>query len=114
MKIKELTSKPQLIEIVIDEVDLVEKYGEPITFHTYNIVGLSTYFEFFNARTGETFEGLDKLLRKLVLDEHGNPVMNDDEDLPIDIATATITKIGEVLGKSQRKSSTQTVGTPQE
>lgn len=114
MNIKELASKPKLIEIKLDTDELLERYGEPITFHTYDIVSLSTYFEFFNARSESEFNGLDKLLRKLVLDKSGKPVLNEDEDLPVDIAAAAIGKLGEVLGKPQRKASTQTVGEPQQ
>lgn len=110
MKIKELAAVPQLIELELDGKELIEKYGEPITFHTYDIVGLNTYFDFFNARTENQFEQLDKIIKKLILDEHGKPVLANNEDLPIDIAAAAINKIGEILGKSQSKTSTPTNG----
>lgn len=110
MKITELASVPKLIEISLDTDELLEKYGEPITFHTYDIVGLNTYFEFFNARTDGQYEQLDKMIKKLILDEKGKPALKDNEDLPIDIAAAAINKIGEILGKSQSKMSTQTTG----
>lgn len=113
MKITELASVPKLIEISLDSDELVTKYGEPITFHTYDIVGLNTYFEFFNARTDGKYEQLDSIIKKLILDEKGKPALKDNEDLPIDIAAAAINKIGEILGKSQSKMSTQTVGEPQ-
>lgn len=113
MNIKKYASKPQLLEVVLDNKELLEKYGEPITFHTYDIVGLSTYFEFFNARSNSEFVNLEKMIRKFVLDEKGNPVLSDDEDLPIDIAAEAITKIGDILGKSQSKTSTPMTGEPQ-
>ena len=91
-------------------VELLEKYNEPITFHTYDIVGLSTYFEFFNARSDGQYEQLDKIIKKLILNDKGKPAIKDDQDLPIDIAAAAINKIGAILGKSQSKTSTQTTG----
>lgn len=113
MNIKDFASKPQLIEIVLDSDDLLEKYGEPITFYTYNIVRMSTYFDFFNARSNNEFTNLDKMMKSMILDSHGNRVLSDDEDLPIDIAAAAINKIGEILGKPQSKASIQTTGDQQ-
>lgn len=113
MNIKQFASKPKLIEIVVDSPDLVEKYGEPITFHTFDIVGLNTYFEFFNAQSDRNYNHLDGIIKKLILDENGNPALDKDEDLPIDIAAAVISKLGEILGKSQSKTSTQNDGTQQ-
>lgn len=110
MNIKEYASKPQLIEIVLDDADLLERYGEPITFYTYNIVRMSTYFDFFNARSNGEFTQLDKMMKSMILDKNGKQVLGDDEDLPIDIAAAAINKLGEMLGKQLSKPSTQTVG----
>jgi hypothetical protein len=108
--IKEFASVPKLTQITLDDVDLVERYGEPIVFWTYDVVGLSTYFEFFNARSEAQFENLGKILKKLILLEDGKPALADNEDLPVDIAAAAINKIGEILGKSQSRTSTQKVG----
>ena len=113
MNIKDFASKPELVEIVLDDKDLVTKYGEPITFHTFNIVRMSTYFDFFSARSNNEFAQLDKMMKAMILDNKGNRVLNDDEDLPIDIAAAAINKIGEILGKPQSKASIQTTGDQQ-
>lgn len=106
MNIKQYASVPQLIEIILDSTELLEKYGEPITFYTYNVVPLSTYFDFYNARSNSEFDQLDKMMKRMILDNDGNPVLAHNEDLPIDIAAAAINKIGEILGKSQSKTST--------
>lgn len=113
MNIKDYASKPELIEIIIDDKDLVEKYGEPITFYAYNIVRMSTYFDFFNARSNNEFSNLDKMMKSMILDKDGKQVLADDEDLPIDIAAAAINKIGEILGKRLSKASIQTTGDQQ-
>jgi len=113
MNIKDFASKPKLVELVLDNEELVEKYGEPITFYTYSVVKMSTYFDFFDARSKNQFNNLDKMMKALILDKDGKSVLAEDEDLPIDIAAAAINKIGEVLGKSQSKASTQTNGDQQ-
>tara|TARA_R110001632_G_C11230034_1_gene406496 strand:+ start:126 stop:470 length:345 start_codon:yes stop_codon:yes gene_type:complete len=110
MNIAEFSNKPKLVEIKLDEKDLLEKYGDPITFHTYDVVGMSTYFNFFNARSEGEYENLGNLMKQMILDKDGNPALKDDEDLPIDIAASAINKLGEILGKSQSKTSTPTAG----
>lgn len=111
MNIKKFASVPNLVQIVLDDPDLVERYGETITFHTYDVVGMGTYFEFFNARSNQDFTNLTRIVRGLILDEKGKPVLADNEDLPIDIGAAAVNKLGEILGKSHSKTSTQQVGT---
>ena len=113
MNIKDYASKPELVEVILDGKELVERYGEPITFYTFNIVRMSTYFDFFNARSNNEFSNLDKMMKAMILDKDGKQVLADDEDLPIDIAAAAINKIGEILGKPQSKASTQIVGEAQ-
>lgn len=112
MNINKYASVPKLIKIDLDDATLLERYGEPITFWTYDIVGLSTYFEFFNARSQNEFDQLNRIMKKLILLEDGKPALQDNEDLPIDIGAAAINKIGEILGKSQSKASTPTTGEP--
>ena len=60
MNIKEFAAKPKLTELKITDPDIVEKYGEEITFFTYDVVGMSTYFDFFDARQKENFTNLGK------------------------------------------------------
>ena len=111
MEISKFASKPQLIEIVMDSKDLVEKYSEPITFYTWDIVNLKTYFEFFNSRSDGDFESIQLMMKKLILDKNGNAALKEDQVLPIDIASEAIKHIGDILGKSLSKPSTQTSGT---
>ena len=113
MNIKKFATTPKLVEIKINDADIVERYGEEITFYTYDVVAMSTYFEFFNARSTSQFDNLGKIMKQLILDDKGQPALADDEDLPIDIAAAAINKLGEILGKSQSKTSTPTTGKAQ-
>ena len=113
MNINKFASVPKLMQVTIDDKDIVEKYGETITFHTFDIVTMSTYFDFFNARSKGEFENLGKLMKQLILNEEGKPALKDNEDLPIDIAAAAINKLGDILGKSQSKASTQKSGKQQ-
>jgi hypothetical protein len=112
MNIKKYASVPKLVEIILDNEELLERYEEPITFYSYDVVPMTTYFEFFNARSNNEFVQLDKMMKNMILDKNGKRVLADNEDLPIDIAAAAINKLGEILGKSLSKTSTQKVGEP--
>ena len=110
MDIKQLARKPQLIEIVLDDADIVENYGEAIKFWMLDYVDISTYFDFFRSQGQGQGEELNTLLRKIILNAEGQPSIGTDEALPIDISVAALTKINETLGKSKTKLSTQKSG----
>lgn len=113
MNIQKFVTTPQLIEIVLDDDDIVSEYGEPVTFYTYDIVSMTTYFDFFNARSNSEFERLQKLIRTMILNDKGEPVLTEGNDLPIDILTKAIIRLGDILGKSLSKKSTQKTGPAQ-
>lgn len=110
MDIKQLARKPQLIEMVLDDAELVAEYGEPIKFWMMDYVDISTYFEFFRSQGEGNGEHLNQLLRSIILNAEGKPVLEGDEALPIDISVAALTKINETLGKSKTKPLTQNSG----
>ena len=105
MDIKQLAKKPQLIEIVLDQAELIEEFGEPIKFWMYDYVDISTYFDFFKSQGEGNGEQLNALLRSIILNQEGKPALEDDEALPINISVAALTKINETLGKSKTKPS---------
>lgn len=104
MNINKFTTKPELILITIDDEDIKTKYNEPdgITFYTYDIVSLKTYFEFATGHNQGQHEYLVKLIHTMILDKEGKPVITDGKELPFDIAAAAVAKLGELLGKSQK------------
>ena len=110
MNIQKFATKPQLVQVQLDDPELLETYGEPITFHTYDVVNMKIYFDFFNARAKGEVEALEKLMKQLILNEKGEPVLSEGKDLPIDITTAAIIKLGDILGKSPSKKSTPKIG----
>ena len=111
MDIKAFAKKPQLIEIVLDDEGILESYGETIKFWMFDYVDISTYFDFFKSQRETDGEHLNVLLRKIILNEQGEPAIAEDEKLPVDISVAALTKINEALGKSRTKLSTQKTGT---
>ena len=98
MKLSELAKKPQLVELTIDKEELVEKYGDELTFYMYDRQPLDVFTKLANATQDNMGEYMI-ILKDIIVNEEGQPVMNDDLILPIDLLTEAMKLIGERLGK---------------
>ena len=98
MKLTELATKPKLTKITIDSEELVEKYGESIDFFVLDRLPLDKYTKLASVKT-EDFSSMIDLVKELVLDEDGNPVMDEDHVLPTDILNEAMVKVVDVVGK---------------
>ncbi len=111
MDIGKLAAKPALIEIKLDEQDIVENYGEAVTFWMKDHLDLTTYFDFYKFQQESTSEQLMATLRKIILNAEGANAIQDDEILPVDITLAVLVKINDQLGKSKTRLSKKEHGT---
>jgi hypothetical protein len=98
MKLSQLAAKPQLVEIKINDGAIVEKYGEEITFWSYDRQPLDTFMKLANANDGDTSKVIE-IMRTIILDENGKQIMVDDLMLPTDVLMAAISVLTETLGK---------------
>ena len=98
MKLTELAVKPQLTKITIDSEALVEKYGEPVDFYVLDRLPLDKYTKLASVKT-EDFSSMIDLVKDLILDEDGKPVMDEEHVLPTDILNEAMVKVVEVVGK---------------
>jgi len=98
MKLSDLSSEPKLIEITIDDKDILETYGEPLTFYTYDRQPLDVFLRLANIDGKNTVE-LINIVKTLILDEKGKPVITDKNTLPSNVMMKAITKVTEQLGK---------------
>lgn len=111
MDIKTLAKKPQLMEIIIDDEEIVKEYGEPITFYMKDFVDIATYFNYYQSQSQREGQALALMIKKMILNKDGEPVLGDEDELPLDITLAVMSKINDNLGKSKTKSSTPNDGT---
>lgn len=98
MKLAELSQKPQLIKITIDKPELVEKYGEELEFNVYDRQPLDVFGKLAHAKEGDVSNML-QMLKDLILDDEGKPVMDEEKILPMDLLIEAVTLIGKELGK---------------
>jgi hypothetical protein len=98
MKLSQLSSKPQLIEISIDDEDTLKEFGEPITFHTWDRQPMDIFMRLANMNQNET-GNIIQVVKTLILDEKGKEIISNDNMLPTHVLMKAITKVTELLGK---------------
>ena len=98
MKLSQLSAKPKLIEVTIDDEETVKEFGESITFHTYDRQPMETFVKLANMSTSES-GSIIEVVRTLILDEKGKQILKDDNMLPTHILMKAISKVTDLLGK---------------
>lgn len=98
MKLKDLASKPKLQEIVIDKEEIVEKYGDSLSFYIQDKIPLEQYTKMASLNHEDVGQMIG-FMKDMILDEEGLPVMTDGEVLPMDVLNAAVEKVTENLGK---------------
>jgi hypothetical protein len=98
MKLSELAKKPLLIEVTIDDADIVEQYGEALTFWTWDRQPMDVFLKLASLNQNDTASVITAV-RELILNEDGSQVMSADAALPTPILMRVITTVVERLGK---------------
>ena len=99
MNLQELSAKPKLIKITIDDESIVEKYGEAVEFWMHDRHSMDTFMQMANVKENN-LASIASLVRDLVLNEKGDKILADGETLPSDILMKVITKVVDSLGNS--------------
>jgi hypothetical protein len=98
MKLATLATKPQLIEVVLDDADTVSEYGEALSFHTWDRQPLDIFMRLAVSQQQDPSEMLE-IVRQLLLDEGGKPIVTKESMLPTAVLIRAIAKLTETLGK---------------
>ena len=98
MKLSQLTAKPQLIDVHIDDEDTIKEFGEPIEFWTWDRQPMDTFMKLANSN-GNDISNIISVVRTLILDEKGKQILKDEEMLPTHVLMKAIGKVTELLGK---------------
>jgi hypothetical protein len=106
MKLSQLTSKPKLEKIVIDDEKIVASYGEPIEFWVYDRQGMDTFMKLATLEGEQDVSTISEVVKNLILDEKGNKILDGDKLLPVDVMIKCI----EVTVRRLGNSITQTLG----
>jgi hypothetical protein len=98
MKLSQLAAKPQLIKLVLEDEDTVKDFGEAVEFWTWDRQPLDTFMKLANSNS-ENVGSMIEVVREMILDEAGRPIIAKDNMLPSTLLIKAIAKIVETLGK---------------
>jgi hypothetical protein len=99
MKLSQITAKPKLIEMSIDDEDTIKEYGEPLTFHTWDRQPMEVFMRLANISEGNANASIIEVVKTLILDEEGKALLTNDNMLPTHVLMKAISKVTELLGK---------------
>lgn len=98
MKLNQLTAKPQLVKMVLDDEDTIKEYGEPVEFWTWDRQPMDVFMKLAAATEGN-ITGIIGIVKDLILDENAKPVLVGDTMLPTKILMRAIAKVTTALGE---------------
>jgi hypothetical protein len=98
MKLNQIASKPQLIQLSVSDEDILKEYGEELEFHTWDRQPLDIFMKLAAINQENQSEMLD-IVRTLILDENGTEIIKDGVTLPSVVLIKVIAKVVETLGK---------------
>lgn len=98
MKLSQLAAKPQLVMFTLDNEEIVKRYNEPLDFYSWDRQPLEVFMKLASAQQ-QNMGDMIEIIRPLILDEKGEPIIQGDVMLPSDVLIAAIAKIVERLGK---------------
>ena len=103
MQLKELAQKPKLELVTVTDETVVKAYGEPLEFYMWDRQDLPTYLRIAQLKEDQT--QLFDVVKDVVLDEQGNRVLGDGEQLPVDILVPVLYAAMAKLGNKQPQTS---------
>ena len=100
MELSSLKLKPQLIEITISDEDIIEMYGEAVTFYMKDHLDIQTYFDFYKHQRESNLDELIVIVKKILMNKSGKLILSKDETLPVVLMSRVIGAIGDQMANS--------------
>jgi hypothetical protein len=98
MKLSQLSAKPQLTLLTLDDEDTIKEFGEPLEFYTWDRQPIDVFMKLANSDHRDTTQMIN-VVRTLLLDEQGKEIIQGDLMLPSQVLIKAISKIVDTLGK---------------
>jgi hypothetical protein len=98
MLLSKIAKEPTLVELKLDDKDTVKEFGEALVFYTWDRQPMDVFMRLANLNEKNTGD-LINIVKTLILDEEGKPVLNEKNMLPTSVLMKAIQKVTEQLGK---------------
>jgi hypothetical protein len=104
MNLSQISKKPELVEMFLDDKETVKEFGEPLSFWTWDRQSIDSYVKLANIASDSKNEKINvgemiDLVKGLVFDENGKEIITDGNTLPFSIMTKLVEKVTQSLGK---------------
>lgn len=110
VKLSQLKAKPTLVERLLDTPDVIEAFGGPVQFWSWDRIPLETYMQLVDADPEDIKIRFD-IAKKLILDETGVPILTGEEVFTPGLMTAVVAEV--FSGMGNLSAGNQTGTTPQ-
>lgn len=98
MKLNTLVAKPQLIKCELNDEETISEFGESLEWFIWDRQPLDVFLKFAGGDVPSS-EAIVSILREMILDEDGRPLLVDGATLPTNVLMRVMNKMTEVLGK---------------
>ena len=98
MLLSKIAKEPTLVELKLDDKETVKEFGEALVFYTWDRQPMDVFMRLANLDQKNTGD-LINVVKTLILDDEGKPVLNDKNMLPTSVLMKAIAKVTEQLGK---------------
>jgi len=98
MKLSQLSAKPQLVLVKLEDEATIKEYKEAVEFYTWDRQPMDVFMKLASA-TQDNTGGIIEIVKTLILDEEGKQILTKDNMLPTHILMRAIGKVTEMLGK---------------
>jgi hypothetical protein len=96
MKLVDIAKEPTLVKLTLDDEDTIKEFGEPLDFWVYDRQPMDAFMKF--AGRGTDGNVMVEVVKALVLNEDGQPVIKDSSILPNKVMLRVVSKLMEHLG----------------
>lgn len=97
MKLSQLTAKPTLVLVTIDDEETITEFKEPLEFYTWDRQPLDVFMKLASVERNNS-ASIIEIVRTLILDENGKEILNEGNMLPMNVLMKAIGKVTDLLG----------------
>lgn len=99
MKLSQLSAKPQLAKFALEDEETIKEFGEPLEFYMLDRQPLDLFMNLATVVGTDNNTKMIEIVKDLILDEKGKPIITEEETLPGPLMIRVITFVVETLGK---------------
>jgi hypothetical protein len=98
MELKTAIRRPELVKLTLDDAETIATYGEALDFWVQDPQPMHVYAELVTLRDND-FAQIIEVMRRLVLDSQGQPMIGDGETLPHRTLVRVVERVMNRLGE---------------